>query len=108
MIDKRFGSPTVTKDGVTVANEIELIDPNAGREGAVVVERVRGEKNEKVGFNAVTEEFEDLVQAGVIDPTKMVRTARQNAGSIAGLPLTTEAMISEVGFAQALPGGDLD
>jgi chaperonin GroEL len=61
-----------------------------------VVERVRAEKNENVGFNALTEEFEDLVKAGVIDPTKVTRAALQNAASIAGLLLTTEAMISDL------------
>jgi chaperonin GroEL len=59
-----------------------LIVQNAGREGAVVVERVRAEKDENVGFNAMTEEFEDLVKAGVIDLTKVTRTALQNAASI--------------------------
>jgi chaperonin GroEL len=65
-----------------------------------VVGRVRAEKNENVGFNALTEEFEDLVEAGVIDPTKVTRAALQNAASIAGLLLTTEAMISD------FPGDD--
>ncbi len=73
---------------------LRLIVQNAGREGAVIVEHVRAEKNENVGFNTVTEEFEDLVKAGAIDPTKAARTALQNAASIAGLMLTTEVMIS--------------
>ncbi|HEY5838988.1 MAG TPA: chaperonin GroEL, partial [Pyrinomonadaceae bacterium] len=75
---------------------LRQIVQNAGREGAVVVERVRSEKNENVGFNAATEEYEDLVKAGVIDPAKVTRTALQNAASIAGLMLTTEAMVSEI------------
>jgi chaperonin GroEL len=86
---------------------MRLIAQNAGREGAVVVERVRAEKNENVGFNALTEEFEDLVKAGVIDPTKVTRAALQNAASIAGLLLTTEAMISDfpgTDAATAMPG----
>src|SRR6185369_744416 len=74
---------------------LRQIVQNAGKEGAVVVERVRSEKNENVGFNAATEQFEDLVKAGVIDPAKVTRTALQNAASIAGLMLTTEAMVSE-------------
>jgi chaperonin GroEL len=89
---------------------LRLIVQNAGREGAVVVERVRAEKNENVGFNAVTEDFEDLIEAGVIDPTKVTRTALLNAASIAGLLLTTEVMISELpeyGKAQALPGAEM-
>src|SRR5215510_436850 len=86
---------------------MRLIAQNAGREGAIVVGRVRAEKNENVGFNAQTEEFEDLVKAGVIDPTKVTRAALQNAASIAGLLLTTEAMISDFpgdDAATAMPG----
>jgi chaperonin GroEL len=89
---------------------LRLIVQNAGKEGAVVVEHVRAEKNENVGFNVVTEKFEDLVKAGVIDPTKVTRTALQNAASIAGLMLTTEVMISELpelDNAQAMSGGDM-
>jgi chaperonin GroEL len=87
---------------------LRLIAQNAGREGAVIIERIRTEKNEHIGFNALTEEFEDLVAAGIIDPTKVTRTALQNAASIAGLLLTTEAMISDFpgdNAAPAMPGG---
>src|SRR6187397_2483069 len=88
---------------------LRQIVQNAGREGAVVVERVRTEKNENIGFNAATENFEDLVKAGVIDPAKVTRTALQNAASIAGLMLTTEAMVSELPdddkSSPAMPGG---
>ncbi len=88
---------------------LRQIVQNAGKEGAVVVERVRNEKNESVGFNAATETFEDLVKAGVIDPAKVTRTALQNAASIAGLMLTTEAMVSELPEddkgSPAMPGG---
>jgi len=69
---------------------------NAGKEGAAIVERVRSEKNTNIGYNVLTEEFEDLVAAGVIDPAKVARSALQHAASIAGLMLTTEALISEV------------
>ena len=72
------------------------IAQNAGFEGAIVVQRVRDAKNPNEGFNAQTEVYEDLVKAGVIDPTKVVRAALQNASSIASLLLTTEAMISEI------------
>jgi chaperonin GroEL len=75
---------------------LRQIAQNAGREGAVIVERVKAEKNENFGFNAETEEFEDLVKAGVIDPAKVARTALQNAASIASLMLTTEALVSEI------------
>ena len=88
---------------------LRQIVQNAGKEGAVVVERVRGEKNENFGFNAASEEYEDLVKAGVIDPAKVTRTALQNAASIAGLMLTTEAMVSELPdedkSSPAMPGG---
>jgi chaperonin GroEL len=67
---------------------------NAGHEGSIIVARLRSEKNEQVGFNAVTEQIEDLIAAGVIDPAKVTRTALQNAASIAGLLLTTEVMIA--------------
>jgi chaperonin GroEL len=75
---------------------LRQIVQNAGKEGAVVVERVRSDKNDSFGFNAQTEQFEDLVKAGVIDPAKVTRTALQNAASIAGLMLTTEAMVAEI------------
>ena len=87
---------------------LRQIVQNAGKEGAVVVERVRTEKNENIGFNAQTEQYEDLVKAGVIDPAKVTRTALQNAASIAGLMLTTEAMVSELPEDEkspAMPGG---
>jgi chaperonin GroEL len=88
---------------------LRQIVQNAGKEGAVVVERVRSEKNESFGFNAQTEDYEDLVKAGVIDPAKVTRTALQNAASIAGLMLTTEAMVSELPeedkAGPAMPGG---
>jgi len=99
--------------GVTIVKRaleepLRQIVQNAGKEGAVVVERVRADKSESFGFNAQTEEFEDLVKAGVIDPAKVTRTALQNAASIAGLMLTTEAMVSEIPEeekAPPMPGG---
>lgn len=75
---------------------LRQIVANAGKEGAIIVERVRSEKNPNIGYNVVTEEFEDLVAAGVIDPAKVTRCALQNAASIAGLMLTTEVLISKV------------
>ena len=99
--------------GVTIVRRaleepLRQIVQNSGKEGAVVVERVRSEKNENFGFNAQTEEYEDLVKAGVIDPAKVTRTALQNAASIAGLMLTTEAMVAELpedDKGGAMPGG---
>ncbi len=75
---------------------LRKIAENAGHEGAVIVEKVKLEKNDSMGFNAETEIFEDLVKAGVTDPAKVTRTALQNAASIAALMLTTEALISEL------------
>jgi chaperonin GroEL len=74
---------------------VREIANNAGFEGAVVVEQIRSNKQASFGFNAATEEYTDLVKAGVIDPAKVTRTALQNAASIAGLLLTTEALVAE-------------
>jgi len=90
---------------------LRKIAENAGHEGAVIVERVKSEKSDAMGFNAESEQFEDLVKAGVIDPAKVARTALQNASSIAALMLTTEALISEIPeekrSAPAMPGGGM-
>ena len=90
-----------------------MIAGNAGWEGAVVVEKVKANTNPNFGFNAQTETFGDLVEDGVIDPTKVVRTALQNAASIASLLLTTEALVSEIPdkedkhMPQGPPGGGM-
>jgi chaperonin GroEL len=91
--DEQIGISIVRR---ALEEPLRQIVQNAGKEGAVVVEKVRNDKNDNFGFNAQTEEYEDLVKAGVIDPAKVTRTALQNAASIAGLMLTTEAMISEI------------
>jgi chaperonin GroEL len=78
-----------------VEEPLRQIVANAGKEGAVIVEKIRAEDKDGYGFNAATEQFEDLVAAGVIDPAKVTRSALQNAASIAGLMLTTEAMIAD-------------
>jgi chaperonin GroEL len=75
---------------------VREIANNAGAEGAVVVEQIRLSRSPNFGFNAATEQYEDLVKAGVVDPAKVTRTALQNAASIAGLLLTTEALVAEV------------
>jgi chaperonin GroEL len=85
---------------------------NAGHEGSIVVQKV-GEGKAAFGFNALTEAYEDLVKAGVIDPAKVSRTALENASSIAGLLLTTEALVAEIPEekpappAGGPPGGDM-
>src|SRR5688572_17539274 len=78
-----------------IEEPMRWIAVNAGHEGATVVQRVREMKG-NVGFNAQSEEYEDLVAAGVIDPAKVVRSALQHAASIASLLLTTEATISQI------------
>ena len=75
---------------------LRQIAENAGREGSVVVNRVLAEKDANVGYNAKTDGFEDLFKAGVIDPTKVARSALQNAASIASMVLTTEALVTDI------------
>ncbi len=78
---------------------------NSGTEGAIVVEKIRENSNPNFGFNAQTDTYEDLVVSGVIDPTKVTRTALQNAASIASLMLTTEAMVAEIPEKKSAPAG---
>jgi len=108
----KFKAFATDEDGASVGDEDEQVgvnivkraleEPlrqivqNAGKEGAVIVEKVRASKDPNYGYNAATETFEDLVAAGIIDPAKVTRCALQNAASIAGLMLTTEALISEL------------
>ncbi len=104
-VDEQIGVSIVKR---ALEEPLRQIVSNAGKEGAVIVEKVRLEKNPNIGYNAVTEKFEDLVAAGVIDPAKVTRCALQNAASIAGLMLTTEALISELqedDKPRAMPGG---
>jgi chaperonin GroEL len=91
--DERTGVLIVRR---ALEEPLRMISENAGHDGAIIVEKVRNENNVSTGFNAEDEEVQDLVAAGVIDPTKVVRVAIQNSSSIAGLLLTTEALVSEV------------
>ena len=87
---------------------LRQIVANAGEEGAIIVGRIRDSKDNSFGYNAQSDEFTDLVKVGVIDPTKVTRTALQNAGSIAALMLTTEALVSDIPEDRkepAMPGG---
>jgi chaperonin GroEL len=95
---KLEGDQKVGVDIVRRAVEAPLrnIASNAGVEGSIVVQTVKAAKNANAGYNAATDKYEDLVKAGVIDPTKVVRSALQNSSSIASLLLTTEAMVSEI------------
>jgi chaperonin GroEL len=87
---------------------IRQIVGNGGWEGAIIIEKVRARKDSNYGYNAATAEYEDLVKAGVIDPTKVTRSALQNAASISALMLTTEAMICEIPEKKSapMPGGE--
>ncbi|HEY7235420.1 MAG TPA: chaperonin GroEL [Gemmatimonadaceae bacterium] len=103
--DEQIGVEIVRR---ALEEPIRMIVQNAGAEGSLVVEKVRGSKDDAFGYNALTDTYENLVQAGVIDPTKVTRTALQNAASIAGLLLTTEALVVEKKEdkpAPAAPGG---
>jgi chaperonin GroEL len=88
--DEQFGVTIVRR---ACEEPVRQIVVNSGTEGAIVVEKIRSYQDPDFGFNAATEQYEDLVKAGVVDPTKVTRTALQNAASIASLMLTTEATI---------------
>ncbi|MET0528355.1 MAG: TCP-1/cpn60 chaperonin family protein, partial [Microvirga sp.] len=90
---------------------IRKIAENAGVEGSIVVGKITENKSDTFGFNAQTEEFVDMLQAGIVDPAKVVRTALQDAASVAGLLVTTEAMVADApkrdSGAPAMPGGGM-
>jgi len=103
--DEQIGVDIVRR---SLEEPLRMIVQNAGGEGSIVVEKIRGSKDKNFGYNALTDSYEDLVASGVIDPTKVTRTALQNAASIAGLLLTTEAIVVEKKEdkpAPAAPGG---
>jgi chaperonin GroEL len=91
--DEQFGVTIVRR---ACEEPVRQIVRNCGTEGAIVVGKIKAQQDSNFGFNATTEEYEDLVKAGVVDPTKVTRTTLQNAASIASLMLTTEAMICEI------------
>ena len=98
--DEKVGAQIIRR---ALEEPLRQIVGNAGEEGAVVVGKIHENKNANFGYNAATGAYEDLVKAGVIDPTKVTRTALQNAASIAGLMLTTEAMVSEIPEPKSAP-----
>ena len=105
--DEKIGVEIVRR---ALEEPIRIIVQNAGAEGSIIVAKIRESKDKNFGFNAATEVYEDLVKAGVIDPTKVTRTALQNAASIAGLLLTTECVVvekKEEKSAPAAPGGGM-
>src|ERR1700734_2208180 len=91
--DEKIGATIVRR---ALEEPLRQIVGNAGEEGAVIVGKINDNENPHYGYNAATNQYEDLVKAGVIDPTKVTRTALQNAASIAALMLTTEAMVAEI------------
>ena len=100
--DEEIGADLVRR---ALEEPLRQIVANSGEEGAIVVGKVRDSKENNFGYNAQTDKFEDLVKAGVIDPTKVTRTALQNAASIAALMLTTEALIADVPEDKKAPAG---
>ena len=100
--DEKVGVEIVRR---SLEEPIRMIAQNAGAEGSIVVARVKESKDKNFGYNAATDVYEDLVKAGVIDPTKVTRTALQNAASIAGLLLTTECVVVEKKEEKAAPAG---
>jgi chaperonin GroEL len=112
-LDKTKGHDDDEKTGIEIVRRaleepIRIIAQNAGAEGAIVVGKVKESKDKNFGYNAQTDKFEDLVASGVIDPTKVTRTALQNAASIASLLLTTECVVvekKEKEKAPPMPGG---
>jgi chaperonin GroEL len=102
--DQRFGIEIVRK---AVQTPLRQIAENAGEDGAVIAGKILDRDEYNWGFDAQIGEFKDLVKAGIVDPTKVVRTALQDAASVAGLLVTTEAMVAEKPEkkAPAMPGG---
>jgi chaperonin GroEL len=100
--DEQIGVNTVKR---ACEEPLRQIVSNSGTEGAIVVEKIRENDNPNFGFNAATDTYEDLVASGVIDPTKVTRSALQNAASIASLMLTTEAMIADIPEKKPAPAG---
>jgi chaperonin GroEL len=100
--DEQIGVGIVRR---AIEEPMRIIVHNAGAEGSIVIEKVRASRDNNYGYNAQTDTYEDLVLAGVIDPTKVTRTALQNAASIAGLLLTTEAIVVEKKEEKATSGG---
>src|SRR6202451_4321410 len=91
--DEQIGVNIVKR---AITEPLRQIAENAGEEGAIVIGKIHDSKDNNYGYNALTGEYEDLVKAGVLDPTKVVRTALTNAGSIAALMLTTEALVADI------------
>ncbi len=108
-IDEQTGINIIRK---AIEEPVKQIAENAGVDGAVIIERIRSQsgKSDAFGFNAATGKFEDMVQAGIVDPTKVVRTALENAASVSSLLLTSEVLVTDIPEKKApapagMPGG---
>jgi chaperonin GroEL len=99
--DRKIGAAIVRR---AITEPLRILAANAGLEGSVIVEKVKAEKK-NVGFDCDKEEYVDMFEAGIIDPTKVTRSALQNAASIAGLLLTTEALVTEIPEKKSAPQG---
>jgi chaperonin GroEL len=99
--DEKTGAGIVAR---AIEFPLRQLVANSGREAALIVERVKSGKGGE-GYNVATDKFEDLIASGVVDPTKVTRTALQNAASISGLLLTTECLITELPSKEAPPAG---
>ncbi len=101
--DEQTGADIVVR---AVEAPLRQLVTNAGREAALIVEKVKGLSSPTQGYNVVTDEYEDLLVSGVVDPTKVTRSALQNAASIAGLMLTTECLIADIPAPAGAPAAD--
>jgi len=99
--EEKIGAHIVMK---ALEEPAKMIAQNAGQEGAVIVERLRKEKAD-IGYNAATNEYVNMIEAGIVDPTKVARSALQNAASIAALILTTEVCVTDIPEKREMPGG---
>jgi chaperonin GroEL len=101
--DQEIGAQIVAR---ALSYPIRQIAENAGREGAIVVEAIRTNADANFGYDAATDEYKDMFKAGIIDPKKVTRSAMENAISIAGMFLTTEAVISDIPEKKEAPAHD--
>ena len=101
--DERMGVQIISK---ALEEPLRLISENGGKEGQVIIENVRANKDANYGYDADTDTYGDMIQKGIIDPVKVTRTALENAASIAALVLTTESLVTEIpSETPAMPAG---
>ncbi|MBR5405297.1 MAG: chaperonin GroEL [Oscillospiraceae bacterium] len=107
--DEKTGAQIILR---ALEEPIRQIAANAGLEGSVIIENIRRAEKKGYGFNAYTEEYVDMIPAGIVDPTKVTRSALENAASVAGMVLTTESLVTDIKepapAAPAMPGGGMD